>query len=242
MLLVQPNPSSTVEASKAPALSLDPTPLVAGFIPSSDIVFNPEFPLAHMPSRVAVGQKIFREGEKRAFVYRVESGSVRHWLVKEDGRAELIGFAFPGDLVGLGFLEHYASSAEAVLDTVVTPLPVAEVEALAKTDEQVAERFRDAVELEFEVLRERATAGDASKPLVRLAAYILAVACANDVEHGNGLVVPDGVGCGYVAAQLGLTVDRLAEELATLERRGLVAVSPFGLEVADLSGLEAVID
>lgn len=241
MLHHQVRPIQSPDAANAPAASLQVSDPHIPAAPPGDIVFDPSLPLARMPCLAAAGQALFREGDRRTFAYRIESGSVRQLLRHDDGRVEVIGFAFPGELVGLGFLERHATSAEAVLPSVVTPLPVAEVEALARMDEQIAERLADAVELEFGMLGERAAAQGSEEPLVRLAAYILAVAHANAVEHGNGLVVPDGVTCGFVASQLGMSIDRLAEDLATLEGRGLVTVSPFGLEVADPDGLEAVI-
>jgi CRP-like cAMP-binding protein len=53
------------------------------------------------PSRlVKAGQSLFYEGDRAQFVYEVKSGVLRLMRLLEDGRRQVIAFAFPGDVVG----------------------------------------------------------------------------------------------------------------------------------------------
>ncbi len=46
------------------------------------------------------GQMIYQEGEEALTFYRVEAGCVRLQLYSTDGRRQILGFCFPGDLFG----------------------------------------------------------------------------------------------------------------------------------------------
>ena len=60
------------------------------------------------PSRsLARGEVLFHTGDKRGKLYRIESGALCHYLRWEDGRREIIEFAFPGDIVGFGHLQSH---------------------------------------------------------------------------------------------------------------------------------------
>jgi len=80
------------------------------------------------PTRVfAATEWLFRTGEAKTCLYRVSSGAVCLYEQKS-AQPVSISFAFPGDLVGLGFLDTHACCARAVTKTEVTCLPL---EALA---------------------------------------------------------------------------------------------------------------
>ena len=47
------------------------------------------------------GEHVFREGEQSDCFYVVRSGSVKSYLVTEDGEEQVLGFYLPGDIFGL---------------------------------------------------------------------------------------------------------------------------------------------
>ncbi len=69
---------------------------------------------------LAAGEMLFREGEARSHVYRVEKGSICLFKQRADGSQDVIEFAFPGDLVGLGYLDNHVSGAQATMETSLT--------------------------------------------------------------------------------------------------------------------------
>src|SRR5262245_62463131 len=46
-------------------------------------------------------EEIYGEGEPAEYLYRVVGGSVRTYKVLDDGRRQIGGFYFPGDMFGL---------------------------------------------------------------------------------------------------------------------------------------------
>lgn len=55
---------------------------------------------------------IFREGDKAAHVYALTSGSVKLYKLLSDGRRQIVGFLFPGDVFGLTNDPGYPYTAE----------------------------------------------------------------------------------------------------------------------------------
>jgi CRP-like cAMP-binding protein len=65
------------------------------------------------------GQTIYQEGEPATTFYRVEAGCVRLLLYASDGRRQIVGFCFPGDLFGFA-LDARDCTAEASTDLELT--------------------------------------------------------------------------------------------------------------------------
>lgn len=66
---------------------------------------------------VSAGQAIFFEGDRDRFLFNVVTGAVRLSKNLPDGRRQITGFLFPGDLLGLTIAGRYAYTAEAIIDS-----------------------------------------------------------------------------------------------------------------------------
>jgi CRP/FNR family transcriptional regulator len=63
-------------------------------------------------------EHVFREGEEADAFYVVRSGSVKSYLVTEDGEEQVLGFYLPGDVFGLDTTEtHQRMSSAITLET-----------------------------------------------------------------------------------------------------------------------------
>ncbi len=60
------------------------------------------------------GQHVFRAGDAQLDLYKVESGTVRLYKNLADGRRQVIGFLFAGDLIGLELQAQHLCSAQAI--------------------------------------------------------------------------------------------------------------------------------
>ena len=185
------------------------------------------------------GEILFRTGDTRGKLYRVESGALCHYLRWEDGRREIVEFAFPGDIVGFGHLQSHVSTAQAVVETAVSLVSQKEFDELLETDGQLAARFAAAGDREFEYLREVTVKPGEGKPVERVASFLSALSHMSEVEGRDPTLVAGEITSGEVAEQLDLTLDGLVAALRELERRGMVAAAGNGrLRISDLPALE----
>lgn len=188
---------------------------------------------------LARSEILFHTGDKRRKLYRVESGALCHYLRWEDGRREIVEFAFPGDIVGFGHLQSHVSTAQAMVETTVSLVSQKEFDALLETDGQLAARFAAAGDREFEYLRGVTVKADPGKPIERVASFLSALSHMSEVEGRDPNLVTDEITSGEVAEHLDLTMDMLVGALRELERRGMVTAAGNGrLQICDLPALE----
>ena len=184
------------------------------------------------------GEVLFQAGDTRAKLYRVERGALCHYRRWEDGRCEIIEFAFPGDVIGFGHLEAHISTAQAMVETVVSTVTSYDFEQLLGADDHLAVRLSAATDREFDFLRERAIESGKGKPVERLASFLTALSHMSANEGRDPMIVTDEVSSGVVAERLDMSIDALGHALRELESRGMVRPTPKGLRISNLSGLE----
>lgn len=190
---------------------------------------------------LARNELLFETGDIKTKIYRVEAGALCIYRTHPDLRVEIIEHALAGDLVGMGFLERHATSARATVETKIRCFDLDAVEELVESDAHNQVRYHDAVDREFAFRRDSLTASARERPIVRLAAFLVAVSHRIQEEGGDPTLVDDTVDCGVIADFLGLSVDLLALALMQLEMRGLVETAPpHGLRLRDVSALEAI--
>lgn len=193
--------------------------------------------------RLARNGILFEAGDPKTQVYRVEAGVLCIYRTRPDLTVEVIEHALAGDLVGMGFLERHAANARAEVETVVRCFSIDAVEELLEYDAHNTSRYDDAVAREFAFRREDLSDSARDRPMVRLAAFLIAVSQRARQEGGDPTLVDDTVGCGAIAEFLGLSVDLLADALTQLEMRGLVETAPpHALRLKDIPALEAIAD
>jgi CRP/FNR family transcriptional regulator len=194
---------------------------------------------AGAPKRtLAGGEVLFQAGDTRARLYRVERGALCHYRRWDDGLCEIIEFAFPGDIIGFGHLENYISTAQAMVETVVSTVSAQEFEETLSHDDHLAGRLSAAADREFDFLRDRAVASSKGEPVERLASFLTALSHLSAEEGRDPTIVTDEVSSGLVAERLDMTIDVLVRALRELERRGMVRSTTNGLRIADMGALE----
>jgi len=190
---------------------------------------------------VKTGSILFQPGNRRA-LYRVERGAVCHYVRWADGRHEVIEFAFPGDIIGLGRMATHVSSAQAMVDTVVSPVSEEEFEEAIDHDDRLSFRMAAAIEREFDYVRSRALKSASDRPAARVANFLLAISSMNTPEGRDAALIADDITAGFVAEQLDMSIDKLGSALVVLKKHGAVKDTPAGLRIVDLPALQRLAD
>ena len=193
--------------------------------------------------RLSVNELLFGMGEPKSHLYMVKSGALVVYEPRWNGHRAVIEFAFPGDIIGLGFLETHTCCARAVSKSRVRCLPLSAQDELATGNPQTQSRLADAIEREIEFVRESSVRFSRQNPLGRLAAFLLALSRENQDEGRDPTLLSQPLECGIVADFLALSVDRLGSLLVELERRGLIEpLGTEGLRLTNRAGLEGLVE
>jgi CRP/FNR family transcriptional regulator len=190
---------------------------------------------------MARNELLFEAGDIKRTVYRVESGALCVYRTRPDFTVEVIEHVLAGELVGMGFLERHSVSERAEVGTTVRAISLESVEQLIEDDPHNTARYHEAMAREFAFRRESLVNSARERPMVRLAAFLVAVSNRIREEGGDPAIIDDSVNCGVIAGFLGMSVDLLASSLSKLEIRGLVETAPpHGLRLKDIQALDAI--
>lgn len=210
--------------------------------PSSKAISSNEKPEASSYIRtLAAKEVLFRVGDVRTSFYRVEKGAICLYEPRWNDERSIIDFAFPGDYVGLGFLETQSCCASAICDCQVTCLPWDQLDEAIKDNPGAQRKLQDAIEREFELRRSRIIARGEQFPLERVAAFLSALSSTNASEGRDPNVIGDALECGFVADSLGLSIEALGGLLVELKNRGVIGDgNGKNIRVLDIEALEAL--
>jgi CRP/FNR family transcriptional regulator len=84
---------------------------------------------------------LFLQEDVADAVYIVRYGAIRLVKLTPDGRRQVLGFALPGDIVGLVHEKHHAFSAETIVETGLCALSRADIEQVVRTDPGLMRRL-----------------------------------------------------------------------------------------------------
>lgn len=186
---------------------------------------------------VRTGECLFQAGDERA-LYRVERGAICHYVLWADGRHDVIEFAFPGDVVGLGHLRNHVSTAQAMVETVVSLVTQAEFTESLEHDDRLSFRLASAVEREFDYLRDQAVTAKHVPAAARVANFLLALSNMNKPEGRDPALISDEITAGFVAEKLNMSIDKLGAALLCLKKEGAVSETASGLRIVDPNTLQ----
>lgn len=190
---------------------------------------------------IATGEILFQPGSERA-LYRIERGAVCHYMLWADGRHDVIEFAFPGDIIGLGHLADHVSTAQAMVDTVVSLVSESAFRAALENDDRLSFRLASAVEREFDYLRDKALAPRDLPAAARVANLLLALSGMNNSEGRAPDLISDEITAGVVAQKLNMSIDKLGAALVLLKKEGAVRETSAGLRIVDPQALKRLAD
>jgi CRP/FNR family transcriptional regulator, anaerobic regulatory protein len=172
--------------------------------------------------KVGRGDFLFREGDRKTAVYRLDAGILCVTSRRPSGPPNVVEMLFPGSYVGLGFLEQHIDSAMAVVPSVLTEFVSTAISDLCAASPEARERQAVQTEREFEARRRELMPDSDDLPIRRVAAFLSAMYQMNRHEGRNPEYIAEFLKTGDVATFLDLDVEALGRALAALKHRGLV--------------------
>ncbi|BCJ90987.1 transcriptional regulator [Terrihabitans soli] len=161
----------------------------------------------------AAGEEIHGEGEPAIYGYRIISGVVRTFRVLPDGRRQVEGFHFHGDVFSMELGINYELSAEAVADTKILVMKRSLIDTLLQNDPAVA---RELLMWSYQTLaraREQMMLLGRKSASEKVASFLLQLEIN---PGGEAVAIP--MCRSDIADYLGLTVETVSRVLAQLER------------------------
>jgi CRP/FNR family transcriptional regulator len=151
------------------------------------------------------------------------------------------GFVLPGDYVGLSGSDTYRYDIEAIADSRVCRVGVAQMRELRLRYAHLERKLLQRACQELDAAQDSALALGRMQPPEKLADFILRLADrqARHQHNGNRVALP--MGRGDIADHLGLTMETVSRTFTKLRQSGLIALPHLSVvEILDRDGLESL--
>ncbi len=172
--------------------------------------------------RLQAKEHVFCEGDDREHVFRVEEGVIAVYKTLPDGRRQIIDFAYPGDLIGLGILGEHVLSAQATVPSKVRCLSAAALERIAETDAGLALKLYKSVCQELAATRSLLVTVGQRSAIERVAAFLVALHRRTSCDGSD--TVKLAMRRSDIADLLGLTIETVSRTLTKLRNMGVIDV------------------
>lgn len=177
------------------------------------------------PARLLDGKEhLFCEGDRASHVYLVEAGHFCIYRMMADGRRQVIDFAYPGDVIGLGALGEHAANAQATVKSRVRCIPIATLHDVARKDPGLGLKLYEALSQELLAAREHLFTISQCTATERVASFLLALSRRNARrgEEPAELVLP--MTRTDIADFLGLTIETVSRTFSKFRAEGLIEI------------------
>ena len=167
-------------------------------------------------------EHIFRDGDAVTHVYKVEVGHVCIYKMMSDGRRQVIDFAYPGDLIGLGAMGEHGSNAQATTRTRVRYLPLAALHQVVRDDARLGLKLYEAMSRELMAAREMLFTVSQRTAAERVAAFLVALSRRNERNGEDPLEFVLPMTRNDIADFLGLTIETVSRTFTKFRVEGLI--------------------
>ncbi len=194
---------------------------------------------AAAPRVLQAREHVFFEGDAKDHVYLVEKGTVCLYKTLSDGRRQIVDFAYPGDLIGLGVPGDHVFSAQAIGLTRLRSLPAGLLHDLAKHDPQVGMQLYRALADQLLAARDLLLTVGQRNATERLAALLLALSRRNERNGVDPARIALPMTRADIADFLSLTIETVSRTFTKLRMCGMIDLVQSSLVViCDPAALE----
>ena len=185
------------------------------------------------------GDHLYREGDGFQSVYAVRAGTLKAYRTTDDGREQVTGFYFPGEIVGMDGISKnlYASSAKALETAAVCEIPFASLEKLSADMPQLQRHFFQLMSREITEDQQLITLLSKSSADERLAALILSVSERNARRKLSARQFRLSMSRVDIGNYLGLTVETVSRVFSRMQKMAMLRVDNKEIEILDPEAL-----
>ena len=105
----------------------------------------------HFPAKT----QLFEQGQHADHVYNVVTGTVRLFKLLSDGRRQIVGFALPGDFLGLSLTDTNAYGAEIIADADMCQFDRAQFSQFAEENVSLLQRLYEFISHELTIAQDQ---------------------------------------------------------------------------------------
>lgn len=186
-------------------------------------------------------QTLFTEGDPANQLYSIRDGAMMIYKLTPDGRRQITGFLFQGDILGLMSEGRYICTAEAITETSLYCYPMPRIETLVQGDPAIERRLLEISRHELVEAQEQMLLLGRKTARERVASFLLKLARQARDRGGDGAEISILMSREVIGDYLGLTTETVSRTLTAFRRKGWVSfMDPHKIRLCDTMALDDV--
>ncbi|MBK1666193.1 Crp/Fnr family transcriptional regulator [Rhodospirillum rubrum] len=193
--------------------------------------------------RFAPPETLFNEGDPALYLLSPVSGTVKTYKLMADGRRQITGFFFRGDLFGFSGNGAYGYTAEAVTPVTLCRFPLVKLEQLFPSAPVLARSVLQRTLAKLANFHEQMLLLGRKSAPEKLASFLISLSMRAQERGDPASPVLIPMGRADVADYLGLTIETVSRTLSKFRVQGLVELpNPSTVTLCDRGTLRAIAD
>jgi CRP/FNR family transcriptional regulator len=196
--------------------------------------------VARAPVRTLEAKKhVFTEGDQRSHLYRVETGAVCLYKVLPDGRRQVVGFAFPGDLLGFGPAGAHQFNAQTTRPSRLRCLSWRSIERVVRQNPALGVTLWEAISQELAAAHDLLLTNGQRTATERVAAFLLTISRRNARRGEDGSLIILPMTRTDIGDLLALTIETVSRVFSSLRRERIIDLAQScEVRIRDMESLE----
>jgi CRP/FNR family transcriptional regulator, anaerobic regulatory protein len=188
------------------------------------------------------GQHLYREGDDFQSVYAVRSGALKAYKTTDDGREQVTGFYFPGEILGMDGISKnaHASSAKTLETSSVCEIPFSSLSKLSALMPSLQRHFFQLMSREITEDQVLITLLSKNSADERIAALLLSISARNARRKLSATHFRLTMSRIDIGNYLGLTVETVSRVFTRMQKLEILRVDNKEIEILDMSGVRTM--
>lgn len=184
-------------------------------------------------------QYLYREGDEFQSVFAVRSGTLKAYRTTDDGREQVTGFYFPGEILGMDGISNntHASSARALETAAVCEIPFTSLEKLSATMPSLQRHFFQLMSREITEDQLLITLLSKNSAEQRVASLMLSISNRNARRKLSATKFRLSMSRVDIGNYLGLTVETVSRVFSRMQKMDVLRVDNREIEILDIDGV-----
>lgn len=184
---------------------------------------------------------LYDEGSTFNSIYAVRSGAVKAYRTTSDGREQVTGFYFPGEILGMDGISNnsHASSARALETAAICAIPFDALERLSSSMPGLQRHLFQLMSREITEDQLLITLLSKNSADERVATLLLSIAGRNARRNLSASQFRLPMSRVDIGNYLGLTVETISRVFSRMQKLGMLRVDNKEIEILDQEALQA---
>jgi CRP/FNR family transcriptional regulator len=195
--------------------------------------------IIHRSKPLQKNQHLYRESDEFQSVFAVRSGTLKAYKTTDDGREQVTGFYFPGEILGMDGISNntHASSAKALETTAICEIPFASLERLSSLMPSLQRHFFQLMSREITEDQLLITLLSKNSADERVAALMLSISNRNARRKLSATQFRLPMSRVDIGNYLGLTVETVSRVFSRMQNLQMLRVDNKEIEILDVAAL-----